>query len=325
MTVLVVCQELDRTADAVVTALSDRDIPVFRMDCSWFPHRLVLDAELRGGGWEGYLASEDRRVELADVRSVWYRTPSQFVFPTGMSEAERQHAEREARIGLGGVLVSLPMQVNHPHRVAAATKPWQLTVAAACGLSVPRTRIVNRAEAAREFVAATSGEVVSKLFVNGLVEQGRSQVGHTHLLSAADLADLRGIDTTAHQLQRFVNKRCDVRVVVVDERIFPVAIYPTSEAARIDFRSDYRALRHEETELPSAVETGLRALMTELGLVFGCVDFVIDQAGDHHFLEVNPTGQFGWLEGTVGVPITDALVDLLAHPPTYDRPNLESA
>jgi hypothetical protein len=196
MTVLVVCQKLDRAADAVVTALTDRDIPVFRMDCSLFPQRLVLDAELRDGGWQGYLAYEDRRVELADVRSVWYRTPSQFVFPAGMSEAERQHAEREARIGLGGVLVSLPMQVNHPHRVAAATKPWQLTVAAACGLSVPRTRIVNRAETVREFVAATSGEIVSKLFVNGLVEQGRSQVGHTRLLSAADLADLRGVDTT---------------------------------------------------------------------------------------------------------------------------------
>ncbi len=100
---------------------------------------------------------------------------------------------------------------------------------------------MNRAEAVREFVAATSGEVVSKLFVNGLVEQ-------------------------------------------------------------IDFRSDYRALRHEETELPAPVETGLRALMTELDLVFGCVDFVLDQTGEHHFLEVNPTGHFGWLEGTVGVP-----------------------
>ena len=40
-------------------------------------------------------------------------------------------------------------------------------------------------------------------------------------------------------------------------------------------------------------------------------------------LEVNPTGQFGWLEGTVGVPITDALVDLLSRPSTNNRPYLE--
>lgn len=179
MTVLVVSQELDRTADAVVAALSDREVPVFRMDCSWFPQRLALDAELRAGQWYGHLMTDDRCVDLGEVCAVWYRTPSQFVFPIGMSEAEHQHAEREARIGLGGVLMSLPMQVNHPHRVAAATKPWQLMVAAACGLSVPTTRIVNRASAARDFVSTAPGEVVRKLFVNGLVERGRSMVGHT--------------------------------------------------------------------------------------------------------------------------------------------------
>ncbi len=285
------------------------------VDCSWFPQRLTLDAELRDGGWQGYLVTADRRVELGDVRSVWYRNPSPFVFPAEMSEAERKHAEQEARIGLGGVLMSLPvLQVNHPHRTAAATKPWQLTVAAAGGLSVPATRIVNRVEAAREFVAAADSDVVCKLFANRVIEEGCSKVGHTHLLTTADLPDLRGLDTTAHQLQRFVDKRYDLRVVVVGERLFPVAIHPTSAAARVDFRSDYRALRHAVVEVPPTVERGIRVLMAGLGLVFGCLDFVVDQSGEHHYLEVNPTGQFGWLEATVGVPITDALAELLARP-----------
>lgn len=49
--------------------------------------------------------------------------------------------------------------------------------------------------------------------------------------------------------------------------------------------------------------------------MFGCLDFVVDQFGVHHFLEINPTGQFGWLEAIVGVPITEALAELLAQPP----------
>lgn len=145
-------------------------------------------------------------------------------------------------------------------------------MAAGCGLSVPITRITNTAQAAREFVAVAGGEIVCKLFANRVVEEGCPKVGHTHLLTAADLADLRGLGTTAHQLQRFVEK-------------------------------------------------GIRALMARLGLVFGCLDFVVDQSGEHHYLEVNPTGQFGWLEGTVGVPITDALAELLARPlPEYREP-----
>ncbi|MGH3914279.1 MAG: ATP-grasp domain-containing protein, partial [Pseudonocardiaceae bacterium] len=214
-----------------------------------------------------------------------------------------------------GVLMSLPVrQVNHPHKVAAATKPWQLTKAAGCGLSVPITRITNTALAAREFVAVAGGEVVCKMFANRVIEDGCSKVGHTHLLTAADLADLRGLDTTAHQLQRFVDKRYDLRVVMVGERLFPVTIHPISAAARVDFRSDYRALRHAAADVPPTVENGIRSLMAELGLVFGCLDFVVDQSGEHHYLEVNPTGQFGWLESTVGVPITDALAELLARP-----------
>jgi len=315
MTVLVVASELDRTVDRVVIALEQRNVPVFRTDCSWFPQRLTLDAELRDGHWQGSLATADRQVELSEVRSVWYRNPSPFVFPAGMSQAEVQHAECEARIGLGGVLKSLPvLQVNHPHRVAAATKPWQLTMAAGAGLSVPITRITNTARAVGEFVGVAGGEVVCKLFANRVVEQECSKVGHTHLLTAADLADLRGFDTTAHQLQRFVDKRYDLRVVMVGERLFPVAIHPTSAAARVDFRSDYRALRHAVVDLPPTVQSGIRALMAELGLVFGCLDFVVDQSGGHHYLEVNPTGQFGWLEALVGVPITEALAELLARP-----------
>lgn len=320
MTVLIVAQELDRTVDGVVAALADRAVPVFRMDCSWFPQRLELNAELVGGQWRGYLAASDRRVDLEDVRAVWYRSPSQFSFPAGMSEPERMHAEREARIGLGGVLMSLPGQVNHPHRVAAATKPWQLAVAGKCGLPVPRTRIVNRAEAVQDFVAAAPGDVICKLFVNGLTEQGRSMVGHTHMVSQSDVADLRGISTTAHQLQHFVHKTSDLRVVVIGKDAFGVAIHPLSEAARVDFRSDYRALRHERVEISAALESDIHALMERLGLVFGCIDFSVDFTGSAHFLEVNPTGQFGWLEGTTGVPITDTLADFLARSPTQHLP-----
>lgn len=321
MTVLVLARELDRAVDNVVSVLTDRGVPVFRMDCSWFPQQLTVEAEFRDGRWQGCLATEHRRVELVEVRSIWYRSPSPFVFPAGMSDAEERHAEQEARIGLGGVLTSLPvLHVNHPHRAAAASKPYQLAIAVASGLMVPVTRIVNCANAAREFVAGAGGEVVSKLFANRVVEEGRVKVGHTHLITAADLTDLRGIDTTAHLLQQFVDKCYDLRVVVVGEWLFPVAMYPASAAARIDFRSDYRALRHEAVELPPAVEAGVCALMARLGLGFGCLDFVVDHAGVHYFLEVNPGGVYGWLEALAAVPITEALAGLLAGSATAAGP-----
>jgi hypothetical protein len=67
---LIVSQELDPTADEVVLALGERGVPVFRIDRVWFPHRLTLEAELRGTRWAGCLQSAQRRVELENIHSA---------------------------------------------------------------------------------------------------------------------------------------------------------------------------------------------------------------------------------------------------------------
>ncbi|MGH3700523.1 MAG: MvdC/MvdD family ATP grasp protein [Pseudonocardiaceae bacterium] len=81
---------MDRTADGVVSGLTERGVPVMRVDLSWFPQRLTLDAEFRDGSWHGNLRTEHHQVDLATVRSVWVRTPSSFQMPVGMSEVERE-------------------------------------------------------------------------------------------------------------------------------------------------------------------------------------------------------------------------------------------
>lgn len=84
----------------------------------------------------------------------------------------------------------------------------------------------------------------------------------------------------------------------------------------MDWRSDFPALRYEVMELPESVVAGLRQFMAELGLVYGAFDLVINS--DKHgkdsvwLLECNPGGQYGFLEGMAGVPITRSLVELLA-------------
>jgi glutathione synthase/RimK-type ligase-like ATP-grasp enzyme len=65
--------------------------------------------------------------------------------------------------------------------------------------------------------------------------------------------------------------------------------------------------RHEAFTLPQAVEDKLRTLMKRLGLDFGCIDLVLTPEGQYVFLEVNPAGQWGWIESATGMPISESI------------------
>ncbi|MGH3999658.1 MAG: hypothetical protein ACRDTJ_19615 [Pseudonocardiaceae bacterium] len=142
-----------------------------------------------------------------------------------------------------------------------------------------------------------------------------------HLVTDADLADLRGVCTTAHHLQQWASKVTECRAVVVGENIFCVAIHAGSEQSYVDYRADFESNTYEKIELPEQVLKGMRTFMAELGLVYGAFDLVIGDpreggSGENQvvsFMECNPGGQYQFLEATAGVGITDSLVGLLAQ------------
>ncbi|HEY8371170.1 MAG TPA: ATP-grasp ribosomal peptide maturase [Pseudonocardiaceae bacterium] len=316
MTVLILADELDIAADHMVRVLRDRGVGVCRIDTAWFPSQLGLRAELRGGRWVGELRTPRRVLDLEAVRAVWYRSPAAFRFPAELSPTERRHAYTEAKLGLGGVLVSLPVRwVNHPHRLADAVyKPAQLVTAARCGLAVPPTLVTNEPDAVRSFAGQAPDGVVTKMFGAATVgEEGRRKVAFTRVVTPDELADLRGVEVTAHQFQHWIDKAYDARVIAVGERLFGFAIHAGTAEARVDFRNDYQALRYEVLEPPAEVATGIRRYLNAFGLLYGALDFVVTADGRWIFLECNPGGQYGWLEAQTGVPITTALADLLAE------------
>lgn len=314
MTVLVLTEECDLSADRVVAELGRRGVPVFRFDLGWFPTGLTADFELDGDCWSGVLRTPHRSVELAEVRSIWYRRPTAFRFPEGMSGPERQHAGWEARFGLGGVLASLPvLWVNHPGREADASyKPWQLVIAARCGLRVAKTRVTNDPKAIGRFAARFDNRIVVKaLGSNAIFEAGGPKVAYTHPLSEADLSDLSGVELTTHLVQEWVDKACEVRLTAVGDQLFAAAIDADSAAARIDWRADLNALTYRVIDVPEPVAAGVRAYLAAFELRYGAFDFAVTPAGEWIMFECNPGGQFGWIEGNTGLPITAALGDLL--------------
>jgi glutathione synthase/RimK-type ligase-like ATP-grasp enzyme len=121
------------------------------------------------------------------------------------------------------------------------------------------------------------------------------------------------IAVSPHLFQAQIFKAADVRVTIVDERVFACRILSqTSEDTRVDFRRFRNFVpAHLLIDLPSRLERALIALVQRLGLRYGAVDLVEDVEGSYWFLEVNPNGQWGWIEQLTGAPISSVLADAL--------------
>ncbi|HWE87881.1 MAG TPA: ATP-grasp ribosomal peptide maturase [Pseudonocardiaceae bacterium] len=313
MAVLILTGDLDSTADHMVEVLGDRGVEVHRINTAWFPSQLSVAAELRGDRWVGALRTPHRVVDLETITSVWYRAPEAYQFAAELSAAERQHANMEAKYGLGGILASLPaLWVNHPSRMAdIAYKPVQLVTAARCGLVVPGTLIAN--EPAPVQVFAREGQTVTKMIgASSIIEQGKRKIGFTRLVDPPDLDDLRGVEQTTHLFQRWVPKAYEARLIVIGDHITSTTIHAGSTESYVDFRTDYDANTYCLIDTPGDVADGVRRFMSSAGLLYAAFDFVVMPEGQWVFLEANAGGQYGFVEHRTGAPLTAQLADLLA-------------
>ena len=114
--------------------------------------------------------------------------------------------------------------------------------------------------------------------------------------------------------QEYVEKRYEHRVMVIGNRILSCRIdSQASEATRVDWRHyDFGNVEHLQVELPHETKRKLLQFMDAIGLKYGAIDLIETPNGNFVFLEVNPSGQWGWIADLAGLPIPEAVAEMLA-------------
>jgi glutathione synthase/RimK-type ligase-like ATP-grasp enzyme len=82
----------------------------------------------------------------------------------------------------------------------------------------------------------------------------------------------------------------------------------------VDWRHGGTALDHEVHQLPDGIARLCLELCSDYGLRFGAIDLALRPDGGYTFFEVNPNGQWAWIEQITGLPLSSALADLLLSP-----------
>jgi hypothetical protein len=305
----------DAHAQAVIKSLRAHDQEPLLLNLSRFP--TLSKIQLHYGGENRMLFEDSLRdpVDLHTCRSVWWRRPQPFGIPAEVrNPVHRAFAMGEAQEVFGGVWGLLKARwVNDPYRDDLAhRKTFQLRVAREAGLSIPDTLVTNDPEAASDFIKRQgSSNTVYKAF-SGTPVAWRE----TRLVGAEEIEKLDLVRIAPVLFQRYV-EGADIRVTVVGDQIFPAAIDTSRGDYPVDFRMNYDVIKIEPTELPECIRNGILNLMSCLGLVYGAIDFKRTEDDRYVFLEINPAGQWLFVEHHTQQPITEALAEKLIEFDSY--------
>jgi MvdC family ATP-grasp ribosomal peptide maturase len=305
------------TIDLVSQALARRGVRPIRFNTDLFPSSIKLSAHAGDERTAQLLTETGEQISATQVRAVWARKLWSPHMADDLDERYRSMCVAESIAALEGFLDALhdAHWVNDLQRQRAAeNKQRQLRLAQRAKLRVPRTLVTNDPAAAREFFAETEGKTVAKLLRPIAISMnGAEPFVYTNRVREEDLHDAEGLRHSPMVFQELIPKACELRVAFVAGETFAGALDVSDTSSG---QTDWRRVSSEECRwqkapLPTEVVSGLQALMSELGLVFGAVDLICTPAGEYVFLEVNPGGEWGMLERDLRLPISEAIAAAL--------------
>ena len=309
--VLILSSLHDFSTDLVTLRLESAGVPYLRLNREEFrDHHLTLDplrCELEVHGPVGF-----HHVDRS-LTSVLFRQPVFLRNTPPLPLTAEAQLERSQWMGFlrGLCLFADAAWMNPPAATyLAESKPYQLAVASQCGFSVPETLASNDATRIRQ---AFTGPLVVKSLDTVLLRDGEDCLfTYTTLNPDAELTDAT-VQSVPLLAQYALEFKADLRVTVIGSNVFAVRILRQGHGIRGDWRTVPRDdLQFHPFELSPDLSRSCLLLARRLGLSFAAIDLV-ETPEDTFFIEVNPTGEWGWLS-SAEQPIDSAIAAWLGRP-----------
>ncbi|GLQ89127.1 ATP-grasp domain-containing protein [Dyella flagellata] len=270
-------------------------------------------------GGRSSLALNGHQVET--LHSLWFRRQIPYkefanVTPEAHKFLKRELYEADRVLCAFLEKISKFTVCGSPSKVALS-KVHQLQVARDVGFRVPKTLITNQFDAVRSFVTGTRS-IVKHFAPHYFMRRDHSQLRVVGTSEVGELMDIdpRSVEIAPAIYQERVDKSYEVRLTVVGDKLFPAKIFSDDGDAFLDWRSELGKAHCKVApcKLGPQVEQSALRLMRRLNLEYGCIDLAVSKLDEIYFLEVNPGGQFLFIEDLIPeYPILHAFCSLLAQ------------
>ncbi|MFB9209246.1 MvdC/MvdD family ATP grasp protein [Nonomuraea spiralis] len=315
---LILSEPGDATVEMVLPKLKARGADALWWDPGDYPSAARLTARFGADGDELFLTRDGQVFDLSTTTAVWTRRPGRPRAAENVTAADQRERVEELSEwfmdGFWDLLDARWLPARRPVLRRAHNKLVHLALARRLGFAVPRTVITNDPAELVPAYERAGGRLIAKAMEHTPFEID----GGTHAVytTVVDRRALAGRSLLAHEpviLQPYVAKAVELRVTVVGRQVFTAEIASQdSPRTRDDWRHyDFARARHSVHRLPDDVATRCADLVAALGVSFGAIDLILTPDGEYVFLEINPNGQWAWIEELTGLPISDAIADWL--------------
>ncbi|MBK5261032.1 MAG: hypothetical protein JJE17_00485 [Peptostreptococcaceae bacterium] len=317
-TILILTNKDDVTVDYIVMELQRRKIKYYRLNTEDIPSSVIIDFDITNNSFGLYDIKKDFTLDLSDITAVYYRRPliSDLNTLAGISTSEKEYLRSELTYILEGIYKVLRNKywLNYVYRIREAeNKIYQLIVAKELGVKLPESIITNSYNSIIKFIGDNNDNIIKPIKSGHLKKKQNSAAIFT---SKYDLNenDQDRLELFPNYLQRNIIKSFDIRCIVVGSEVFVAEIHSQNdEESVIDWRRGKNVLKHSKHVLPDDIKIFCISITRKFELNYSAIDFILDTNGDYYFLEINPNGQWAWIENRLGYPISSKIVDMLVN------------
>lgn len=310
--ILLLSNKWDISLDFVVRELRQRKASFMRINTEDLPD---IPVTVSFPDFSFRLLTLNTSSNLTNLKSVLLRRPGKPFpeqdpthFPAVNYAREQWHALIEGLQAIDGVF-----WINNPRLSdRMESKIVQLREAIKLGFAVPRTCITSSKEMAEDFIASCEGRVMAKSLASSLIQgENHDYFVFTTLVQSLESATEEELKSAPSIFQEYLNPKRDLRVTVIGDRVYTVQIIGSNGDPIVgDWRILKKGINFTPFRLPAKVEELCATLIARNGLTFGAIDLA-EVNGEYYFLEINPSGEWGWLQAQVKVPVAEALADYL--------------
>ena len=265
------------------------------------------------------LSNLDKSVELNDKWSIWNRRVMDPEIPSSIPKKLEDIVFTETKRTWEGLLFTHPGKVvNRPQaNFNANNKIDQLLFANnyGKGIKIPKTVLTNNPEDFKKFYGDLS-KVSFKLLKAPIVKSnvgGEYLTCYNNIVNKEHLERSKLIRNNPSLFQEYIEKKYELRITALENKVVGIKIdSQNSDTSLIDFRRyDFENVKYEHIDIPKNVENFCLDMVKHYGLLFGEFDFIKNKNDEYVFLEINPNGQWLWLELKSGYNLTKDVAENL--------------